>query len=90
MGCYIPGMEKPKNTFRCSEKINPDERQCIYTGKIFEETLSLILDRPCKDCPLIEISTPHGRIIDADKVFAYGYQDELAIAEAPTILNAEE
>jgi len=55
MGVYIPNMEKPKNAFNCSTKINPDERKCIYVGKVFEETLSLLLDRPCDDCPLIEI-----------------------------------
>lgn len=51
----IPNMEKPKNAFECSTKINPEERMYIYTGKVFEETLSLLLDRPCDDCPLIEV-----------------------------------
>ena len=55
MGVYIPNMEKPKNAFGCSTKINPEERMCIYTGKVFEETLSLLLDRPCDDCTIIEI-----------------------------------
>jgi len=53
----IPNIEKPKNAFNCSTKINPEERRCIYTGKVFEETLSLLLDRPCDDCPLIDIVT---------------------------------
>lgn len=51
----IPNMDKPKNAFECSTKINPEERMCIYTGKVFEETLSLLLDRPCDDCPIIDI-----------------------------------
>lgn len=51
----IPNMEKPKNAFSCSVKINPEERRCIYTGKVFDETLSLLIDRPCGDCPLIDI-----------------------------------
>lgn len=55
MGVYIPNIDKPKTAFECSTKINPEERMCIYTGKVFEETLSLLLDRPCDDCPLIEI-----------------------------------
>lgn len=55
MGIYIPNMDKPQNAFDCSAKINPEERVCIYTGKVFEETLSLLLDHPCDDCPLIEI-----------------------------------
>lgn len=57
MGVYIPNMSKPKNAFGCSTKINPEERMCIYTGKVFEETLSLLLDRPCPDCPLLDIVT---------------------------------
>lgn len=48
MGVYIPNMKKPKNAFDCSKKINPEERMCIYTGEVFEETLSLLLDRPCR------------------------------------------
>lgn len=55
MGIYIPNMEKPKNTTRCSYKINPEECKCIYTDKVFEETLALLIDHPCDDCPLIEI-----------------------------------
>ena len=55
MGVYIPNMEKPKNITRCSYKINPEECKCIYTDKVFEETLALIMDHPCPDCPLIEI-----------------------------------
>ena len=55
MGVYIPNMEKPKNITRCSYKINPEECKCIYTGKVFEETIALISDHPCPDCPLIEI-----------------------------------
>ena len=51
----IPNMEKPKNITRCSYKINPEECKCIYTDKVFEETLALIMDHPCPDCPLIEI-----------------------------------
>ena len=71
----IPNMDKPKNAFNCSTKINPEERRCIYTGKVFEETLSLLLDRPCDDCPIIDIVqckdckyfiTPYENLIDAD------------------------
>lgn len=51
----IPNMEKPQNITGCSYKINPEECKCIYTDKVFEETLALIIDHPCPDCPLIEI-----------------------------------
>ena len=38
----------------------------------------------------IQIPTPHGRLIDADKVFCYNFWDEQNIDNAPTILEAEE
>lgn len=62
----INGMEMPKTAGYCSKKIDPDTRRCIYTGKEFEETLSLLLNRRCADCPLVEVQTPHGRLIDED------------------------
>ena len=38
----------------------------------------------------IQIPTPHGRLIDADKVFCYNFWDEQNIDNAPTIIEAEE
>lgn len=68
MSILIVGMEMPKTAFNCSVKVNPDERQCIFTGKIFEETYGLLMQYRCPDCPLAEIPTPHGRLIDADRL----------------------
>ena len=53
----IPNTDKPQNITRCSYKIDPEECKCIYTDKVFEETLELILDHPCPDCPIIDIVT---------------------------------
>lgn len=53
----IPNMDKPQNITRCSYKINPEECKCVYTDKVFEETLALISDHPCPDCPIIDIVT---------------------------------
>ena len=56
-------------------------------------------------CPLIEIHTPHGRLIDADKLLEKAYWDyneaihdynnfkvvsAYGIADAPTIIEAED
>ena len=38
----------------------------------------------------IQISKPHGRIIDAGKVYCYNFWEEQNLDEAPTILEAEE
>lgn len=58
MDLLIKGKEMPKTAFECSTKINPEERRCNFTGKVFEETLSLLTQRRCADCPLVEIPTP--------------------------------
>lgn len=48
------------------------------------------------NCPLIEIPTPHGRLIDEDEIFKRPHCGECndatleAIEYAPTILEAEE
>ena len=70
MGVYIKGMEMPKC---CSE--------CLFRSEFFtDETygiaygcnlnISIICHDEYKerkdDCPLAEIPTPHGRLIDAD------------------------
>ena len=54
------------------------------------------------DCPLIEVPTPHGRLIDADKLLEKAYWDyneathdynnfrvvsEYDIADAPTVIK---
>ena len=66
MAIYIKGVEMPKTAFECSTKVNPDERQCNYTGKVFEETYGLLVEHTCPDCPLVYIPEPHGRLILED------------------------
>lgn len=52
----IPNMEKPKSCIECFLQDECEHNKDTYW--IHEE-------RP-HDCPLIEIPTPHGRLIDAD------------------------
>ena len=94
MGVYIPNMSKPKECGDCNfvQAFWDDKRwlfRCLVTDKIAE------------DCPLIEIPTPHGRLIDGDKLnksvhewnpaYTYGRSAfTREIENAPTILEAEE
>lgn len=99
MSVLIKGMKMPETAGYCSKKIDPDTRRCNYTGKEFEETLSLLIDRRCADCPLVEVPTPHGRLIDADALNTYDVSPiyefcvlgvtEEDIGLAPTIIEAE-
>jgi hypothetical protein len=53
MSILIKGMEKPKNCFDCE----------IFGLCSLKDRLEHIKDRN-PDCPLIEIPTPHGRLIE--------------------------
>lgn len=41
------------------------------------------------DCPLVEIPTPHGRLVDVDKIKVWETVDGFYKWTAPTILKAE-
>lgn len=78
MSILIKGMEKPKS---CDDCIVPLSR-CDF------------LQRRADECPIIEIPTPHGRLIDRDEIYISRWDIDTDLAEqiqnAPTILEAEE
>ena len=84
MSVLIKGMEMPKRCGGCP--LRGVCKQRIY-----------IEYRP-KDCPLIEVPTPHGRLIDADKLANetfYGatsapYITYRKFVNAPTVIEAED
>ena len=87
MSVLIRGMEIPDNCTRCDYiGLNTAVGCPVMTGT----------DGRATDCPLIEIKTPHGRLIDADELMnesrkdeAYGYVDTKHIYDAPTVIEAE-
>ena len=66
MGVYIKGMEMPKDCAHCSFQ--------GFGGRMNERILCMLtgtndyINQQSKfeDCPLIDVPTPHGRLIDAD------------------------
>lgn len=63
MGVYIKGMEMPTSCSVCDIKVRCFEdvkniEWLTYHPAFYEERLT--------DCPLIEVPTPHGRLIDAN------------------------
>lgn len=72
---------------------------CIL-DKVCGKCSGVFNDRP-SNCPLVEIPTPHGRLIDADELLSHLSKDPLfdlverygisgVIESQPTILEAEE
>ena len=81
----VRGMEMPKNCEECD----------IHFCKLWMRmTIKQRIAGKHPDCPCIEVKTPHGRLIDADK-FVYGktdcfYETEMDLKNADTVIEAEE
>lgn len=102
MSVIVMGMEMPKGCFGCHLfKLDDHDLWCIanhYAGccralsKYIDENKFVNERHP--DCPLIEVPTPHGRLIDADAIQDYNVetfgQRLLIIDTAPTVIEAEE
>ena len=71
---YIVPRDKPK---RCTQPkcrfMDKDTLDCRLQGKSWES-----FEEQYEHCPLIEVPTPHGRLIDADEFKGYirsGYEE---------------
>lgn len=94
MSVIVKGMEMPKNCWECSLSDIDDDygRCCLYSG-----IACLTIGRQ-DNCPLIEIPTPHGRLVDLDKMvdeywdgssMRIGKTDIKDIEEYDTVIEAE-
>lgn len=77
MSLILKGIDMPKG-YVLRIEIEPN-------GTVWEEGRDWIKHRQSA----IQIERPHGRLIDANKVFCYGAIDEKNLAEVSTILEAE-
>ena len=77
MSILIKGVEMPKSC-----------HACWVTDYCLENHFGIFANGNGKPCPLVEIPTPHGRLIDADDVNNHiiGYVD---LRDCPTIIDAE-
>jgi hypothetical protein len=107
MSILVKGIEMPKSckwmvgNQKKSCPFSDDYDQCMFTG----EYTTFSYNRRDKECPLVEIPSNHGRLIDADRMdlqselFTYTrytgidetpYEDATkAIFEAPTVVPSE-
>ena len=104
MGVYIKGMEMPRTCYDCKlRRRNGLELICPVLERSYKIADTQILFVREKDCPLIEVPEPHGRLGDLDALPWYlantsvkyaTYEDwEMlcdAIAAAPTVIPASE
>ena len=105
MSILIKDINIPSSCSDCP--LNYDMMSCIITGTRWWSDRIMLMDFDCinerlYDCPLIEVPTPHGRLIDADKLLEKAYWDyneaihdynnfkvvsEYDIADAPTVIK---
>ena len=92
MSLLIEGMKLPKNCVLCPCCVG----EGIGAGR--QHYCQAIEDEPCvsetyrpKNCPLVEIPTPHGRLIDADEIdkCVHEWYDVGEYVFADTIRNAD-
>lgn len=93
MSVFIPSMEMPEYCYECPCH-NGESGYC----QLYKDRYLSSIYRPAK-CPLVEIKTPHGRLIDADYLLSLmdngdhyptGLLDAADIYYAPTIIESEE
>lgn len=84
MSVLIKGMEMPKCCMDCT--LNYDQMSCSVTGTGWWSDSMMLMDfdsakERLYDCPLIEVPTPHGELVDRGGLIDI-YADRLtAVAE---------
>ncbi len=97
MSIIVKNMEMPKSCSKCGwfDMGGGDGYRCTLLRKSFDMWNKISVARD-KHCPLVEIPTPHGRLIDADEIempcletTADSKWMEIAIKSTPTVIEAE-
>jgi len=104
MGVYIKGMEMPKSCGECQMLVYEGQLICVCRALSAIEDGEILKPwkNKRKDCPLVEVKSPHGRLGDLDALahvigsrnlnWEYGegvsdcWDDTIA---APTLIEAE-
>ena len=86
MSVLIKGINMPKEPWECPCH-NGENGNCNVTQKVCFEIP--------KDCPIVEIQTPHGDLIDRDKLNTYfqlvnDFGDVVGVRHAISINEVEE
>lgn len=94
MAIYIKGMKMPKNCEECFLVDSCDDKHWEITKDDMGYKGEYVKD----NCPLTEVSEPHGRLIDADALFdslnirsvTYNCVINKCIEDAPTVIEGGE
>lgn len=86
MSVLIKGMEMPQDCIECMR---------IELWNVFECDVSDVEEgQRLLSCPLVEVPTPHGRLIDADALLEHKTDHDMIsthlIYNAPTVIERED
>ena len=89
MSALVKGMEMPKNCLACKLRGDGSDSKyiwdCPFTG--FEYTREEGETGRLDECPLVEVSAPHGDLIDIDSKITIGIKDGLKVTTVRKLLN---
>lgn len=93
MGVYVKGMKIPKSCLECKLDLSTDICQAFCEWNI-EHPYSIRGRDRLPDCPLVEVSVPHGRLIDEGEITAFlelerNDENVESLDEFPTVIEAE-
>lgn len=98
MSLLIKGVEMPDSCLNCRFRttilknvLSPTMRKSVYACLINGMEINNWYEEKHKDCPLVEVPTPHGRLIDADELekCVHEWYDVGEYVFADTIRNAD-
>lgn len=88
MGVYIKGMEMPKQCYDCylvAMDMDSGKLYCKHLNEDIEDWSGIL-----SSCPLVEVKTPHGKLIDADVCKQRVYDgSRTPYKTCPTVIEAE-
>lgn len=92
MSVLIKGMEMPKNCEGCDLADWYNGNICCYALRYTVDVSEM--EQLHTMCPLVEVPTPHGRLIDADELLEHKTDHDMIsthlIYNAPTVIEAED
>ena len=101
MSVMIKGMGMPNGCYDCPILQSCDgcfDFECPFNSYLLWHNAEDVIRYRPDSCPLVEIPTPHGRLIDADALheiadaqptFWKGAIDEIMVREETTVIEAE-
>ena len=94
MSVLIKGMEMPSGCYTCPIIYSEDgafDFECPFNSYFHWHNAEDVINYIPDSCPLIEVPTPHGRLIDADEIekCVHEWYDVGEYVFADTIRNAD-